>query len=120
LLDTPNYNGGPLQINTNPRNGRTEFNTAAFSPEALGQLGNTRRRFFYGPGISNFDMTLEKTLRVTETKSFEFRLEAFNVFNHAQFYGAGAVDGVINDPNFGQVVSAAAPRLIQLAAKFRF
>ncbi|HVB86667.1 MAG TPA: TonB-dependent receptor [Candidatus Dormibacteraeota bacterium] len=120
LLDTPNYNGGPLQINTNPRNGRPEFNTAAFSPEALGQLGNARRRFFYGPGISNFDMALEKSLRMTESKSFEFRLEAFNVFNHAQFYGAGSVDGVINDPNFGQVVSAAAPRLVQAAAKFRF
>lgn len=120
LLDTPNYDGGPLEINTNPRNGRPEFNTSAFSPEALGQLGNARRRFFYGPGISNFDMALEKTLRVTETKDFEFRLEAFNVFNHAQFYGAGSVDGEIDDPNFGQVVSAAAPRLIQVAAKFRF
>jgi hypothetical protein len=120
LLDTPNYNGDPLQISTNPRNGRPAFNIAAFSPEALGQLGNARRRFFYGPGISNFDMTLAKAMRVSESKSIEFRLEGFNVFNHAQFYGAGSVDGVINDPNFGQVVSAAAPRLIQLAAKFRF
>jgi hypothetical protein len=50
----------------------------------------------------------------------EFRLEAFNVFNHAQFYGAAAVDGEVNDPHFGQVVSAAAPRLVQLAAKFNF
>jgi hypothetical protein len=120
LLDTPNYNGGPLEINTNPRNGRPAFNTAAFSRETLGQLGNAPRRFFYGPGINNFDMTLAKTLRVTESKSFEFRLEGFNVFNHAQFYGAGAVDGVINDPHFSQIVSAAAPRLIQAAAKFRF
>ncbi|MGA9882655.1 MAG: hypothetical protein WBQ34_02935 [Candidatus Acidiferrales bacterium] len=53
-------------------------------------------------------------------KTLEFRLEGFNVFNRAQFYGAGSVDGEINDPNFGQVVSAAAPRLIQAAVKFRF
>jgi hypothetical protein len=120
LIDTPNYGGGPLDINTNPRNGRPAFNTSAFSPEALGQLGNARRRFFYGPGISNFDMTLTKALRVTESKSLEFRLEGFNVFNHAQFYGGGSVDGEVNDPHFGEVVSAAAPRLIQLATKFTF
>jgi hypothetical protein len=47
-------------------------------------------------------------------------VEAFNVFNHAQFYGPAAVDAEINDPDFGRVVSAAAPRLVQLAAKFRF
>jgi hypothetical protein len=120
LLDTPAYTPGPLDINTNPRNGRPEFNTSLFHPEALGQLGNAPRRFFYGPGINNFDVTLAKNLRVTESKAFEFRLEAYNVFNHAQFYGAGSVDGEIEDPNFGHVVSAAAPRLVQLATKFTF
>jgi hypothetical protein len=122
LLDTPEYHGAPLDIDTNPRNGRPEFNnsSAAFTTEALGQLGNVPRRFFYGPGINDFDMTLTKILRVTESKSFEFRLEAFNLFNHAQFYGAASVDGEVNDPNFGQVVSAAAPRLVQLGAKFVF
>ncbi len=56
LLDTPQFTPGPLRINTNPRNGQPEFNTALFAPESLGQLGNARRRFFYGPGISNFDV----------------------------------------------------------------
>lgn len=122
LLDTPEYHGAPLDIDTNPRNGRPEFNNtpAAFTKETLGQLGNVPRRFFYGPGMDNVDLTLTKVLKVTESKSFEFRLEAFNAFNHAQFYGAGAVDGEVNDPHFGQVVSAAAPRLVQLGAKFAF
>jgi hypothetical protein len=122
LLDTPEYHGAPLEINTNPRNGRPEFNntSAAFTTEAIGQLGNVPRRFFYGPGINNFDLTLTKVLKVSESKSFEFRLEAFNAFNHAQFYGPAAVDGEVNDPHFGQVVSNAAPRLIQLAVKFAF
>ncbi len=66
-------------------------------------------------------MTLTKQLRISESKSFEFRLEGFNVFNHAQFYGAASVDGEVNnDPHFGQVVGAASPRLVQLAAKFTF
>ncbi len=123
LLDTPEYHGAPLDINTNPRNGRPEFNNtkAAFSTETLGQLGNVPRRFFYGPGISNFDMTLTKMLQITESRSLEFRIEGFNVFNHAQFYGPGAVDGEVNnDPHFGQVVSAAAPRLVQFAVKLAF
>jgi len=120
LLDTPEVVSGPLQIDTNPRNGKPEFNTSLFAPEALGQLGNAARRFFYGPGIDNFDMQISKAVNFTETKSLDIRVEAFNVFNHAQFYGPTAVDGEIHDPAFGQVVSAAAPRLVQLAAKFHF
>jgi hypothetical protein len=83
-------------------------------------LGNAKRRAFYGPGVENFDMTLGKSLRLAEAKSLEFRVEAFNALNHAQFYGPASVDGQIEDPNFGQIVSAAAPRLLQLGAKFSF
>jgi hypothetical protein len=104
----------------NPRNGRPEINISLFAPEALGQLGNTKRRFFHGPGINNFDMTLSKSTRLTESESLDFRIEAFNVFNHAQFYGPSSVDGEINDPQLGHIVSAQPPRLIQLALKFYF
>jgi hypothetical protein len=120
LLDTPQYLGGPLDLNTNPRNGKPEFNPAAFSLEPLGHLGNAAHRSFYGPGIENFDVQISKTIRLRESASFDIRVEAFNVFNHAQFYGPASVDGEVNDSNFGSVVSAAAPRLLQLAAKFRF
>jgi hypothetical protein len=46
--------------------------------------------------------------------------EAFNAFNRAQFYGPAAVDGQREDPSFGQIESAAAPRLMQIAEKFTF
>jgi hypothetical protein len=121
LLDTPEFTPGPLEINRNPRNGRPEFNTALFQTETLGQLGNSPRRLFYGPGISNFDMQLTKNVRLTESKSLDLRIEGFNVFNHAQFYGPAAVDGEVNNlQTFAHVVSAADPRLVQLAAKFAF
>jgi Carboxypeptidase regulatory-like domain len=120
LLDTPRYLPGPLKINTDGRNLRPAFNTALFPEETPGELGNAKRRNFYGPGISNFDMTLEKNLRFAEARVVQLRLEAFNVFNHAQFYGPASVDGQIEDPNFGHIVSAAAPRLVQLAARFSF
>lgn len=119
-VDTPNFAPGNLKINTNPRNGNPAFNTALFSLPALGQIGTAPRRFFDGPGIYNFDMALEKSVRLSDSKSLEFRLEAFNVFNHAQFFGPAAVNGNISSANFGEVVSAAAPRLVQLAAKFFF
>jgi hypothetical protein len=120
LLDTPQYIPGRLHINTNGRNGRPAFNTSLFPEENLGVLGNAKRRIFYGPGINNFDLTLQKNVRLVEATSLEFRAEAFNAFNHAQFYGPAAVDGQVDDPNFGQIVSAAAPRLMQLVAKFVF
>ena len=120
LLDTPQLVPGPLDIHTNPRNGLPVFNTNVIVPEAPGQLGDAGRRIFNGPGIENFDVQISKTIALTESKSLDLRVEAFNVFNHAQFYGPASVDGEVNDPNFGHVVSAAAPRLMQVAAKFRF
>lgn len=119
-VDTPNITAGDLKISTNPRSGKTAFNMALFGLPALGQVGSAPRRFFDGPGMANFDMALEKNLKLSESKSLQFRMEAFNVFNHAQFYGPAVVNGNISSANFGQVVSAAAPRLVQLAAKFAF
>jgi hypothetical protein len=83
-------------------------------------LGDAARRFFHGPGMENFDVALTKSIRLDENRWLDLRVEAFNVFNHAQFYGPASVDGRVNDANFGQVVSAAAPRLLQLAVKFYF
>ena len=47
-------------------------------------------------------MALLKNLRLSESKSLQFRLEAFNVFNHAQFFGPKAVDGNISSWNVGR------------------
>jgi len=65
-------------------------------------------------------MAVMKDISLTPGKSLQIRLEAFNVFNHPQFYGAGSVDGNITSSTFGQIVAAASPRLIQLAAKVMF
>jgi Carboxypeptidase regulatory-like domain len=119
-IDMPNYDGTGFKLNHNPRNGKPYFNTAAFTPNALGTQGNSKRRMFYGPGIDNYDLALHKVTRITESKSLELRLEMFNVFNHAQFYPNGSVDGNIGDATFGQVLHAADPRIGQIAAKFSF
>ena len=124
-IDLPDCAAGPLDINTNGRNGRPEFNTSLFSRPAFGTLGDCPRRFFYGPGIKNWDLTLQKLIPVTESKTIQIRVEAFNAFNHAQFYGnpvtgAPAVNGSIGSPAFGDIENSAAPRLFQIGAKFLF
>jgi hypothetical protein len=118
--DLPDYNGAPLNLNSNPRNGLPYFNVAAFSDNALGTPGNAGRRSFFGPGAFNFDLALLKNIRLSESKILQFRLETFNTFNHAQFFGPAAVDGGVDTNLFGQVVSAAPPRLMQAALKFSF
>lgn len=120
-IDEPDYRGGSLHLNPNPRkNGNHYFDTTAFSMNALGTAGNAKRRFFYGPGAKNFDMTLAKNLPITDLKSLLFRIEAFNVFNHAQFTGPSAVDGNIGSSTFGNAISSAQARVMQAAAKFSF
>jgi hypothetical protein len=119
-VDEPDYTGGPLDLNQNPRNALPYFNTSQFSENALGTPGTSKRRFFYGPGLDNYDMALLKNVRLTESKSLQFRIEGFNVFNHAQFFGPQSVDGNIDSSTFGDVVSAQPPRLVQVAAKFNF
>ena len=119
-IDEPQYTRGPLQLNKNPRNGNSYFNTSLFALQPLGTPGNSKRRFFYGPGSDNYDMALGKNLPLKEDKAILFRIEAFNVFNHAQFFGPSSVNGVLGSSSFGQVVSAAPPRILQAAARFSF
>jgi hypothetical protein len=120
-IDEPDYSGGALQLNKNPRTNKNNyFSMSAFSMNALGTPGTSKRRFFYGPGADNYDMAVAKDLPVTESKSLLFRVEAFNVFNHAQFNGPQAVDGDIGSSTFGNVISAAASRVLQGALKFSF
>ena len=115
-IDTPNVTGAPLSLG-DPRKG-PYFNPAAFVQETVGQLGNSRRRFFHGPGINNWDMALLKDTHITERLDLQFRAEFFNLFNHAQFTN---VQGNINGgAGFGKAQNALAPRIGQLSLKLNF
>jgi hypothetical protein len=99
--------------------GHLAFNPAAFAqPTQLGTIGNSPRTICCGPGINDFDFAVMKEIRLTEATSLQFRAESFNIFNTAQFLSP---DGNISDgANFGTVVRARPPRLIQLAMKLMF
>ena len=119
-VDTPEWSGASLSLRTNPRNVHAVFDASQFALPALGTMGNARRRFFSGPGMENFDATVSKSFSVHEGHTLEFRAEAFNAINHAQFFGASAVEGNISSGSFGQAVSAMPPRLMQLALRYSF
>jgi hypothetical protein len=119
-IDLPDFAAGPLNLNGNPRNGQSYFNTLLFSPNALGTPGNASRRSFYGPGMFNSDIALVKSFHMSESKALQFRLESFNTYNHTQFFGPAAVNGDRDSAQFGQVVKATSPRLMQAALKFTF
>jgi hypothetical protein len=119
-VDTPAWSGKSLSLRTNPRGGEAIFDASQLTLPALGTMGNARRRFFSGPGMENLDATVSKTLFVEAGRALELRAEGFNVVNHAQFFGAAAVEGNISSGSFGQAVSAMPPRLMQLAVRYRF
>jgi hypothetical protein len=123
-VDLPQVLPGPLNLQHNPRNAiRNQmpyFNTSLFKLQPLGTVGNVSPRYFFGPGLENWDMALQKYVAVTESSRLEFRLEAFNVFNHTQFFGSTAVAGDVNASSFGQINSTDPPRILQAAVKFAF
>jgi hypothetical protein len=78
------------------------------------------RRSFSGPGIDNYDMALLKSTAITENTKLQFRAEAFNVFNHAQFNNPNGLVNNTGQGGFGYVTGARDPRIMQVALKFLF
>ncbi len=123
-VDTPNF-VGPLVI-SNPRKTTAGqyFNPSAFAQSALGQEGDSRRRFFHGPGVNNWDMALLKNTDITERVNMQFRAEFFNLFNHTQFIGPNGITGFAGGQptsgSFGDVLGAQSPRIGQLSLKMNF
>jgi len=68
------------------KTGRLTFlNPAAFATPAPGTFGNYVRNTLHGPGLSQFDLTLGKQVKVHEQMNVEFKAEFYNLLNHANF-----------------------------------
>jgi len=87
----------------------------------VGFYGTFRRNSFAGPGRVNLDLSLEKATPITENVKLAFRVEAFNLFNHAQFVNPGGGSPVrVTSTLLGQVTTTYDPRILQLALKLTF
>jgi hypothetical protein len=82
----PNVTGQPFYLD----NDRNILNPAAFSTPAPGEFGDLPRNALRGPIFRQFDLTLSKRFRITETANIQFRTEIFNVFNTTNFTNPSA------------------------------
>lgn len=102
------------------------FDPTVFGRPVKGDAGNAPKDVFRGPGINNWDATLFKMIPLgKETRTLQLRWEVYNAFNHTQFLGVdnGArfdATGKQVNARFGQVISARAPRVMQVSLRFAF
>lgn len=96
---------------------RQWFNTSAFTANALGTFGNIERNSLRGPGYANVDMGLHKNFPITQSFKLQFRAEAFNVFNRVNFNNPNSDR---NNANFGRILTAMDPRILQFALRASF
>jgi hypothetical protein len=117
--------------------GQTAFPGEVFFQNAPGQSGTLARTTINGPLFTELDMSLTKSIRLTERMRFQVRADAFNVLNHTNFLtgvltpglGLGGTSNTIfniNSPTFGQITEAntiggsGLNRVIQVAGRFEF
>ena len=96
------------------------FDTSAFTPQALGTLGNERGNQIYGPPVRHLDGSLFKSFILHRSLTLQLRGEVFNLTNTSSFASPNATLG---GPNFGQLTQLTGgytPREVQLAARLSF
>jgi Carboxypeptidase regulatory-like domain/TonB-dependent Receptor Plug Domain len=109
------------------------FNPGAYAAPRGLTFGNSGRNSLRNPRRTNFNVAMLKHFPVSEAKSFEFRTEAFNVFNHTQWAGINSAlncyagpTNFAGDPsciaasNFLHPESAHSSRILQFGLKFIF
>lgn len=92
------------------------FNKGAFT-QPVGSFGTASRNSIEGPGTVGVDGSLSRTIALGDTRSFEMRVTASNVFNTVQY---STIDTTLNSRTFGQVTSAAPMRQLNFFARYRF
>ena len=126
-------NGHPKIIGTFGPNGQW-FSTTnpdgspIFTQPAPGTFNTQRvRNLIYQPGFQNWNLGLFKAIPVNERFRFQFRAEAFNVWNHPNWCGSSGCSGTTNiglnptnTATFGKVLTKGSERNLQLSLRLEF
>src|SRR5262249_62072839 len=102
------------------------INTSCFAkPTVLGAIGNTGRNTLRLPGIIASDLSLAKSIRLSEKGVLQFRWEAYNVLNHTNFKSIDTsltfdANGNQTNGNFGAATSVLSPRVMQGSLRVSF
>ena len=121
VSDVPNWNPnfkGPVTLGTVDH----WFDPNAFVLPTAGTFGNVSRGSLRGPGLVSLDTSLFKRIRISERMNLQLRAEAFNLFNHTNFFYPNAIvfQGSGYSSTAGQLTTAAISRQLQLALKLIF
>jgi hypothetical protein len=112
--DRPNVSGG---TSVERPTADQWFNTAAFSLPAFGTFGNSGRNTLEGPGYQTVNVALVKRIHFAQQARLELRAEAFNLFDRVNY---DLPDAFFGSPTFGRILSAQAPRRVQLGIRAAF
>ena len=95
-------------------NGHYWFDKACFTTPAANHFGNSGTNIITGPGVDNWDIGAGKLIALHESTNLQFRADAFNAFNHAQFLNP---DSTMTDTNFGKITTVGPSREFQFSLK---
>ena len=93
------------------------FNPTAFTTPVPLTFGTSGRDIISAPGYWNWDISLFKTVHITESKLIQFRAEVFDALNQVRF-NPPQMD--TSSAFFGQIQDAQPPRILQLGLRFQF
>ncbi len=125
-------NGDPKIIGTFGPNGQWFATTnpdgsPIFTAPPKGTFNTQRvRNIIHQPGFQNWNLGLFKAIPVNERLRFQFRAEAFNVWNHPNWCGSSGCSGTTNiglnptSSSFGKVLTKGSERNLQLSLRLEF
>ena len=83
----------------------------------MGQFGNAGRNTIPGPGLFSMNLSLQRTIPLTERLRLQIRVDATNFTNHVNIASFGTV---VNSINYGLPYSAAGMRTLSATLRFNF
>ncbi|HWH58825.1 MAG TPA: carboxypeptidase-like regulatory domain-containing protein [Terriglobales bacterium] len=137
ILGTNAVQLNPL-VTCNPNSGRSSHqfvNGSCFAaPTVVGQNGPTLLPVSYGPAYFNWDMSIFKNFKISESKNLQFRINGYNFLNHPLYSFPDASNltlQFVQDPangyaitqtnsNFGKTTVKQGQRIVEFAVKFYF
>jgi hypothetical protein len=114
-----NATGEPVALPGSDRTTLRYFNTGAFTLPPSGTFGNAGRNTIPGPGLINFNTSLDRFVTLSREKGIrlDFRISANNLFNTPNYGGLGTV---VNAVTFGRVTSVKSMRALDVSLRLRF
>jgi hypothetical protein len=105
-----------------PKTGQNLTNTPfnGFTAPGLDQIGNTGRNSTFGPNFFNADIAVQKNFPIRESLFAQFRMDAYNAFNHMSLSNpGGSIDN--GDQNIGGLFGSQFPtRQLQFSVRLQF